>query len=263
MSQAPVVVIKKVKKARHGGGHGSSSWKVAYADFVTAMMAFFLLLWLISMVAPEKRAQVSQYFKEYQLFDRSGSSIMDYHTPALPGMGATAPAGQPTVAQTLGIHGEDQSAEFIETLRREIEERLAEVQDQILIETFDQGVRIEVMDKESRPMFPLGSAALTPAGHRVLEVIARILSEGDRPVALEGHTDSRIYTSGPYSNWELSTERVSAARLVLENNGLRPERLVRVSGFAATAPLIPQDPADPRNRRISILIYNPRTAAPS
>ena len=260
MSETPVIIIKKVKKPRHGGGHGSSSWKVAYADFVTAMMAFFLLLWLISMVSPEKRVQVSHYFKEYKLFDQSGSSIRDFHAPA------ALPEADPhpdTPAQSDGQASDDNRERFIDQLRKEIQQRLGTVQDQILIQEFDQGVRIDVMDKDSLPMFPLASASLTTAGRRMLAVIARILSHDERSIALEGHTDARVYASGRYSNWALSTERASAARLVLEQNGLRPERLVRVSGFAATVPLMGQDALDPRNRRISILIYTPGATPPA
>jgi len=257
-----IIIIKKVKKGGHGGAHGGS-WKVAYADFVTAMMAFFLLMWLLAMVSPEKRAQVSSYFKEYQLFEKSGSSILDYHTPAPRPSAATPPATPATLARTIGEASAEERERYIEEIRREIQERLAEVQDQILIRGFDHGVRIEVMDKDSLPMFPLGSASMTAAGKRVMAVIARILSDNKRPIALEGHTDARVYTQGRYSNWELSTERASAARVLLEQNGLDPARLVRVAGFSATVPLIEQDALDPRNRRISILIYTQQPAAAS
>ena len=254
MSGSQIVIIKKVKKSGHGDSHGGS-WKVAYADFVTAMMAFFLLMWLISMVSPEKRAQVSNYFKEYNLFEESGSSIMDYHAPAPSLSVTTPPATPPTVVQTIDQANEEIRERYIEEIKREIEEKLGDIQDQILIRPFEHGVRIEVMDKDSLPMFPLGSALPTEAGRRVLGVIARILDDCNRPVALEGHTDSLHYSKGNYSNWELSTERASAARILLEQNGLDPARLIRVAGFAATVPLIAEDTLDPRNRRISILIY--------
>jgi flagellar motor protein MotB len=116
-------------------------------------------------------------------------------------------------------------------------------------------VAVCFFDMDSLPMFPLGSALPTEAGRRVLGVIARILDDGNRSVALEGHTDSLHYSKGNYSNWELSTERAAAARILLEQNGLDPARLIRVAGFAATVPLIAEDTLDPRNRRISILIY--------
>jgi flagellar motor protein MotB len=163
------VIIKKVKKVVHGGGHGGSNWKVAYADFVTALMAFFLLLWLISMVSPEKRARVAQYFNTFSLFDKSGASILQNRNQA---------------------------------------------------------------------------------------VVARTLARAKHPIAIEGHTDARVYSSMHYSNWELSTERASAARIVLEEDGLPPGLLLSVVGYAATQPLIRNDPMDPRNRRISIMVYN-------
>jgi chemotaxis protein MotB len=256
MGESKTVVIKKVKKVMHGGHHGGS-WKVAYADFVTAMMAFFLLLWLVTMASPEKRARVSQYFKEFSLFEKGGTSVMDYTAPA--NIQIANPEGQRGASSPNDAENSQTTAifqeKFIESLQHEIESKLADVKDQILIQTFEKGVRVEVVDRYGSAMFPLSSTDLTPAGSKILGVIARTLMDGDHPIAIEGHTDARVFSSTKYSNWELSTARASAARLELEKGGLPPSRLIRVSGFASTEPLIRDDPLDPRNRRISILVF--------
>ena len=250
------IIIKKVKKVVHGGAHGGS-WKVAYADFVTAMMAFFLLMWLISMVSPDKKAQVSLYFKHYNLFEKSGASIMDYEEPVkiqIANKDGKQNSGEARDYNT-DKEGEGFQARFMESLRQEIAAKLADVQDQIIIRAFENGVRVEVVDKEGSPMFPLSSALMTERGSKILEVIAQTLKTDDHPIAVEGHTDARVFASSDYSNWELSTARASAARLELERAGLPSVRLMRVSGFASTQPLIKDDPLDPRNRRISILVF--------
>jgi chemotaxis protein MotB len=272
------IIIKKVKKGGHGGHHGGS-WKVAYADFVTAMMAFFLLLWLTSMVAPEKRARVSHYFKHFSIFDKSGSTMLDLSKGEV----------KVTVVESEGIKDESKppppeekskevteepredastrisSEEFMEKLRREVETKLADVKDQITVDVFEGGVRIEIVDKDGNPMFPSGSAEMSGDGRKILKVITENLKDNDSKIAIEGHTDARQTTSSRYSNWELSTERASAARKELERDGLNPDRLIRVAGYAATEPLVKKNPLDPRNRRISILLfykYGPRELLP-
>lgn len=246
------IIIKKVKKKGHEGHHGGS-WKVAYADFVTAMMAFFLLLWLISMVAPEKRARISEYFRTFSLFEKSGSSmLLESH-----GQIVGDPSGE--VARFgKDVNRADAGALAAETLKeilkREIEKKLSDVKDQIMVDIFEGGVRIQIVDKEGKPMFPLASAEPTPDAKRILQVIAENIKDIDKKIAIEGHTDALSYSTNRYTNWELSTERASSARKELENNGLNPDMLTRVAGYAATDPLIKDDPHDPRNRRISIIL---------
>lgn len=274
MEKQNTVIIKKIRKKSHAGGHGGS-WKVAYADFVTAMMAFFLLLWLITMVAPEKRARVSNYFKEFSIFEKSGTSFLDLNkqnvisltgNDSLDSPEEREPAPEkeqegdpPTPQEKPAV---DNREPLDERLRREVEAKLADIKDQIIIETFEGGVRIEIMDKDGNPMFPLSSAELTANGRKVLAVIADSIKDSDSKVALEGHTDARSYPSSNYSNWELSTERASAARKELERNGLLPRNLIRVAGYAATEPLIRENPFDPRNRRISILLFDNKLSTP-
>ncbi|MDA8168222.1 MAG: OmpA family protein [Nitrospiraceae bacterium] len=249
------VIIKKIKKGHHDEFHGGS-WKVAYADFVTAMMAFFLLLWLITMISPEKRARVADYFKNFSIFQQSGSSFMDKSTQMFDESGASASKVDYELTKNFG-----QSPEvFKAVMKKAIEEKLNDVKDQIMVDVFEGGVRIQLMDKEGRPMFEVGSANPTPLALRILQVITDTIKDMPNPVAIEGHTDALAYKTVNYSNWELSTERALAARKVLEKDGLGHSRISRIAGYADTVPLIKNDKFDPRNRRISIiLMYGPKS----
>ena len=252
------VIIKKVSRKGHGGGHGGA-WKVAYADFVTAMMAFFLLMWLLAMVSPEKRAGVSYYFKHFNVFDKAGLSFVETKiTPKVSLMDDQA-IGKPELS--LQIEEEEQRAlqsseALSEYLKKEIESKLNDFKDQIIIDTYEGAVRVEILDKEAGTMFPLGSAEISANGKRILKTISPAIIGSNRKIAIEGHTDALTYAApSKYSNWELSTERASVARKELERDGLPPEMLIRVTGYAATEPLNKSNLYDPRNRRISILMF--------
>jgi len=147
--------------------------------------------------------------------------------------------------------------EFKETLKNAIEGKLGDIEDQILVDIFEGGVRIQLVDKEGKAMFDLGSSKPTPIALRILQVIGDNIKSMPNPLAVEGHTDSLTYSSASYSNWELSTERALASRKELERYGLDPNRLIRVAGYADTVPLIKENTKDPRNRRISIILMFP------
>ena len=258
-----VIIIKKVKKSAHSAPHGGS-WKVAYADFVTAMMAFFLLLWLITMVAPEKRARVANYFKHFSMFDKSGDTFLDLEKTTVAGvmfgedkLGSPDEPGRES-DRGNGNEGMTPEKQFQQELEKKIEQELGDTKDQVMVRAFEGGVRIELIDAAGSPMFTKGRPELTPEGKKVLKVIGENLITSGSKVALEGHTDAFTFPSKEQSNWELSTERASAARKELEHDGLPPERLLRVAGFADTEPLIKDDAYDARNRRISIVVYGPR-----
>lgn len=248
------VIIKKIKKVS-GEGHHGGSWKVAYADFVTAMMAFFLLMWLVTMVSPEKRARIADYFKHFSLFEQSGSSFLEDTSEIMKESAGEAPQ----VPQELGKAGVDlmSKEDLREKLKKEIEEKLAALKDQIIVDIFEGGVRIQIVDKEGNSMFERGSANLSPNAKRILGVVAENIKDLNNKVAIEGHTDAISYSSNKYTNWELSTDRASSARKELENNGLSPDKLARVAGYAATEPLVKDNPNDPKNRRISIILLYP------
>lgn len=249
------LIIKKIKKVS-GEGHHGGSWKVAYADFVTAMMAFFLLLWLITMVSPEKRAKVAAYFKHFSIFEQGGSSFMEKSSEVF------SEAGESSKKIPYEMFGQGTPSikpeEFKEAIKRAIEDKLSDIRDQVIVDIFEGGVRIQLVDKEGKPMFDLGSSTPTPIAKRILQVIGDNIKSLSNPVAVEGHTDSLTYKSSSYSNWELSTERALTARKELERYGLDPSRITRVAGYADTVPFIKEDPKDPRNRRISIILMFPQ-----
>ncbi|MGQ9811898.1 MAG: flagellar motor protein MotB [Dissulfurimicrobium sp.] len=256
------IIIKKIKKVS-GGGHHGGSWKVAYADFVTAMMAFFLLLWLVTMVSPEKRPQVAAYFKYFSIFDASGTSFLDKQAAILIQPGQSEEKIEPELEGSKAVlslkEGEATDPEkFQKMIKQAIENRLGDIKDQIIVDTFKDGVRIQLVDKEGKPMFDVGSAEPTPLALRILKVIAENIKSTTNPISIEGYTDSLAYKTSNYSNWELSTERALTTRKIIEQMGIDPSRLKNITGYADTVPLVPDNPKDPRNRRISILLYFPR-----
>lgn len=248
------IIIKKIKKS-HGGAHGGS-WKVAYADFVTAMMAFFLLLWLLSMVSEEKKAVMSDYFTRFNLFDKTGQSFtMDSSKIGL------IPGKQ---SKDIEIFMRDPTNPEEEELKKEalakevkkaVQEKLKEGKDQVLVDAFEGGVRIQIVDKDATPMFPLGSAVPNPRAKEILRVVAETLKNSSSKIAVEGHTDSTPFRGGgQITNWELSTGRASAARIELEKCGIPSSKIARVVGYADTELLIKDNPMDARNRRMSIIV---------
>lgn len=237
------VIVKKIKKgeeAHHGG-----SWKVAYADFTTAMMAFFLLLWLLTMLEPAKRAAIADYFKNFNLF-QSGQSFMQQPSAIQQEM---KPASEETQVPV-----ENPAERFKEQMKKAVEEKLKELKDHIMIDTVEGGVRIQIVDLEGEPMFPLASSEPTEKAKRILSVISENIKNEPARIAVEGHTDAIPFKRGNITNWELSTQRASSARREIENNGVPATKIARVVGYADTLPLIKDDPKDPRNRRISIIL---------
>jgi chemotaxis protein MotB len=247
------IIIKKVRKQYGEGSHGGS-WKVAYADFVTAMMAFFLLLWLITMVSPEKRAKVSTYFKHFSLFEKAGSSFMENTSQIFSETGE----GYKKIPKELQGSFNTKPQDLKESIKKAIENKLSDIKNQVLVDIFEGGVRIQLVDNEGNPMFDLGATTPTSTAVRILQVIGDNIKTLPNPVAIEGHTDSLAYSGSAYSNWELSTERALTTRKFLEKYGLDPGRLARVAGYADTMPLVREDGRDPRNRRISIILLFPQ-----
>ncbi len=243
------IIIKKVKKTHEEEEHGGQ-WKVAYADFVTAMMAFFMLLWLITMIAPEKRARVAAYFKYFTIYDKTGQSFMEKSSEIFDEAGESAKKIPREWVKEYNVT----PAQFTERIKATIESKLSDIKDQVLVDTYDGGVRIQLVDKEGKNMFDLGSSQPTPLALRIMQAIGDTIRGMPNPVSIEGHTDSLAYQSSHYSNWDLSTERALAARRTLERTGLSPERIVKIAGYADTVPLIQGDKRDPRNRRISIIL---------
>ncbi len=251
------IIIKKVKK-KHGEGHHGGSWKVAYADFVTAMMAFFLLLWLLSMVSEDKRIAMAEYFKSFSLFKESGKTF------------------QPGSAFVITDHikkAELKPEDVAMKLKKAMAKKGAgpgsaqgqadALNDQVRVDAVEGGVRIQIVDKEGSPMFQLGSAEPTEKAKEILASVAEVIRDQDARIAIEGHTDAAPFRGDQITNWELSTNRASAARRMLETNGLDPTRVARVVGYADTDLLVKENPKDAQNRRISIILLQPRDGTAS
>jgi chemotaxis protein MotB len=257
--EQPPIVVKKIKKG-HGGHHGGA-WKVAYADFVTAMMALFLLLWILATANPSTKAAVAQYFRDPGVFETS-----------------TGGGGNNPVAQFFGEAGILDAKTGIlpenpiQGLKDKIEEELKqlkeypEIKDQIMIKVTAEGLLIELIDKDGkdRAFFDLSSAELKPALLHVLGKIVQQIAPLPHKIAVGGHTDARPFRNNSfYSNWELSSARALNARRAMEEAGLPPARVERVVGYADSTPLIEGDPLNPANRRISILVLHSQSATPA
>ncbi|RJQ52166.1 MAG: hypothetical protein C4526_08720 [Nitrospiraceae bacterium] len=219
------------------------------------MMAFFLLMWLLNMTSEEKRARLSQYFRHFSIYDQSGSSFMDKSSEMFNESGES---NQKTVRESYETSVSNLK-EMEEELKAGLMKQLGDARDQVIVDTVEGGVRIQMTDKEGSLMFDRGSNRMTPKAREILHVIYNNIKDLPNKLAIEGHTDSLQYAGTRYSNWELSTERASSARRELEANGLNAGRIERVSGFADKDPLIAENPEDPRNRRISIILKVPET----
>jgi chemotaxis protein MotB len=253
MDDQQPIIIRKVKK-RHNGSHHGGSWKVAYADFVTAMMAFFLLLWLLSMVSPEKRIAVAEYFKSFSVMKETGSSFMTGSSQILDKAGG----GANSVQDFKNRRAKFSSKELELRLKTAIDMNLQTIKDQVYINIVDGGLKIQIVDKEGSLMFPLGSAEPTPKAKEILKIVSENIKGNNSKIVVEGHTDAAPFKSAQTTNWELSTSRASAARRELENNSIDPGRIAKVVGYADQDLFIPQNPMDARNRRISIIVLQPK-----
>lgn len=246
MEEQPIIIIKRVRKG-HGGHHGGA-WKVAYADFVTAMMALFLVLWIVAMLSAETRNAVAEYFRSYSMvegeFALGGEKIS--HMP-----------GEVILLQEQagGVQGgQAWQRRLEENIKRELETKLAEAMDQVFMRVISGGVRIEIVERSGKAMFGLGEARLLPHGEKLLQIISEELKKLPYPVWIEGHTDAHPYRKGSYTNWELSVDRANAVRKELASTGIPGDRIMKVIGYAATDPIVRDDPYSPLNRRVSIVV---------
>jgi chemotaxis protein MotB len=235
--QQPIIIIKKV--SGHGGHHGGA-WKVAYADFVTAMMAFFLVMWLVGQ-SPEVKSSVAGYFRDPGIFDQQKSN------------GPIA-GGEPAIEPPNELQALTAAAAQIESRLAEAE-GLTGLRDQIELSVTPEGLRVELVEQEGSSFFNSGSSQLLGQSERVLSIIAAELAKLSNHVVVEGHTDQTPYVDGSkYGNWELSSERANAARRSMEAGGLQPGQIQSVRGLADKEPRLPEAPTDPRNRRVSIIV---------
>jgi chemotaxis protein MotB len=259
--QQPVIIIKK-KKGGHAAHHGGA-WKVAYADFVTAMMAFFLVMWLVAQ-SKDVKANIAGYFRDPGLFDyqKSNGLLPSGGAPGVSPGKPSEPSAQPDQAAVLKERALlAQAADHIREGLVKVPE-FKTLRDQIEFTVTTEGLRIELVERSGSSFFDSGSAVLRGESVRMLNVIAGELGKLSNDVVLEGHTDSRKYSTGEgYGNWELSSDRANAARRVMVGHGLGPAQLRTVRGFADTQLHIVTDPLDPRNRRISIVVRSQAAAS--
>jgi chemotaxis protein MotB len=297
-----IVIVKRYK--RGAAGHHGGAWKVAYADFVTAMMAFFLVMWLVTAVSKDQRAAIFDYFKNPSM--ESGKSVKAAPGMAGPGGASTSPINlrggldaprsmqsprpgvgapiepitppktqpdNPSIAPAQDALKSDddlaaarkavQAAERqqLESLMDELKKAIDESQalepfkDQLLLDITPEGLRIQIVDKQNRPMFDMGSTHLKPYTVAILGELARYLNSVPNHLSLTGHTDATPYVDGSgRTNWDLSADRANAARRALEAAGLATDKTARVVGLSSAVLFDKQDPRNPVNRRISIIV---------
>jgi len=268
LEDQPIIIKrKKVVAAGHHGG----SWKVAFADFATAMMAFFLVLWLTATATPEQKRAVEGYFKDPVGYTEGGSP----NPVDLGGSASVVDESSDDVADS-NIQIQDQVVEeMAQTLEQQKMERLfqdlkdrieqnktlQEFKDQLLIDITSEGLRIQIVDRSQRPMFDSGRAELKYYSQDILFELAKTLSTVDNKLSLTGHTDSTPFSGRPgYTNWELSADRANTARRALVAGGVAGRQIGRVVGLSDSVLFNKGDPQAPVNRRISIIVMNKKAA---
>jgi chemotaxis protein MotB len=276
--QKAPIIVKRIKKV--AGGHHGGAWKIAYADFVTAMMAFFLLMWLLGSTAKGDLEGIAEYFKTPLKVAMQGGSGSGDSSSVIKGGGQdlTRTAGQVKKGQTTAekksynlkaakAELERLEAERLKLLKQRLETAidanptLKQFKRQLLIDITSEGLRIQIVDEQNRPMFNLASADLQPYTRIILREIGSVLNDVRNRVSLSGHTDASAYANGGrgYSNWELSADRANASRRELIAGGMDEAKMLRVVGLASSVPFNQAAPNDPVNRRISIIVMNKRT----
>ncbi|MCW2002486.1 chemotaxis protein MotB [Xanthomonas arboricola] len=269
------VIIRRVKKVQ-GGGHHGGAWKVAFADFVTAMMAFFLVLWLMAATTKEQRAAISEYFRN--------PSPLSGKSPA-PSPGMNGPGGASTSMIKLGgtadmakgqkdemgrkrdnaadtdVDSRAKDKKRLEALMQDLKEAIDKSQalepfkDQLLLDLTPDGLRIQIVDKQNRPMFDIGRDQLKPYTVDILRELSNFINQVPNHISITGHTDTTAYSSDAgYTNWELSADRANAARRALVGGGMADAKVTRVVGLSSSVLFDKTNPQNPINRRISIVV---------
>jgi chemotaxis protein MotB len=269
------IIIKKIKKGGHG--HHGGAWKIAYADFVTAMMAFFLLMWLLGSTTKGDLRGIADYFNTPLQVAMAGGSGSGDSSSVLRGGGEdlTRAVGQVKrgnndgekktyTVKAMAADMQRIADEEAKLIKKRIEQslernpRLRDVKNQVKMDVTSDGLRIQIVDDKNRPMFDSGSTVVKPYMRELLNEIAKVLNDVDSRITLSGHTDSSPFSGGErgYSNWELSADRANASRRELVAGGIAENKILRVVGLAAIVPYEPANPDAPVNRRISIVVMN-------
>ncbi|WP_339458985.1 flagellar motor protein MotB [Pseudomonas sp. EA_105y_Pfl2_R69] len=266
------IIVKRVKKV--AGGHHGGAWKIAFADFATAMMAFFLVMWLMSVATPEQKKLISGYFKDPIGFSESASPyVIDLGGSPTPAPDRTLNQQEQDPADAVDAADAEVDLEQAESIAEEVERERLELllqelqnkvdenpqlqrfKDQILFEITQDGLRIQIMDAENRPMFASGSARLQPYFEDILLALTDTIAAVPNKISISGHTDAKPFVGrGDFGNWELSADRANAARRVLIAGGYDETQVARVVGYASSALFDRDDPLNPVNRRIDIVV---------
>ncbi|MCA8901824.1 MAG: OmpA family protein [Hyphomonas sp.] len=279
---ANITIIKR-KKVVKGDGHHGGAWKVAYADFVTAMMAFFLLMWLLNATTEDQRKGIADYFNPTIPISRisgggsdglNGSSIMTEDTYVRMGTGAsrdtsvaqphtrnpsdhpeTEPLAPDDALSKASAEASEDIAEELRSMKESLEDDGRQLSEHLVIKMSSEGIVLEITDSEHAPLFPVGSSDASMLLSDMLVRVAETFDTFENDIKIVGHTDNLSYRDGAaYDNWNLSSDRANAARKLLLQNGLAPSRIREVSGKADTDPLVTDNPSAAQNRRISITI---------
>ena len=291
---APTIIIKRVKKGGHAGHHGGA-WKVAYADFVTAMMAFFLLMWLINTTSPEQKRGIADYFAPASVSQTtSGSggilggtglsdngpkndgatSVVSQLAPEAPpnptDQGKASKSGAAAANSTGATAAaakaeEDEFKSAAESLRQALQDmpELAELSKQVIVDVTPEGLRIQLVDQEGRSMFDQGSAKPNDRARLLLRAVSKVIGQLHNRITVSGHTSAVVGADARAANdWSLSASRADAARGVLQEAGVDADRIYQVSGKANSDPLYPDDPTLPGNRRIAITLLREKPVLP-
>lgn len=272
------IIVKRIKK--HGGGHHGGAWKIAYADFVTAMMAFFLLMWLLGSTAKGNLQGIAEYFQTPLKVAMSGGDGSGDSSSVIKGGGKdlSMREGQnrkgdiESPKKTYSLQAAEaalakEESERLQKLKGKIENliesnpALKQYKKQLLLDITTEGLRIQMVDEQNRPMFALARAELQPYTREILHEIGKALNEVSNKISLSGHTDATPYGLGEkgYSNWELSADRANASRRELIYGGMDEAKVMRVVGLSSSVLFDKDDPLNPINRRISIIVMNKKT----
>lgn len=274
LSQKPII-IKRIKKV--SGGHHGGAWKIAYADFVTAMMAFFLLMWLLGSTTQGDKEGIAEYFKTPLKIALAGGAGSGDSSSIIKGggedlsrrMGQIKRGDIEEIKRTINLEAAQAERQRLEleqfkNLKKRIEQvieanpSLKNFKQQLLLDITTDGLRIQIIDEKNRPMFSIGKADLQTYTKEILHEIGKMLNDVPNKISLSGHTDATPYPSGEksYSNWELSADRANASRRELIAGGMDANKVLRVVGLSSAVLFDKEDPFNPFNRRISIIVMN-------
>ena len=267
MSDRPIIIRRK-KAARHA--HHGGAWKIAFADFMTALMALFLVLWVLSNASNKDKEAIAEYFSTPLVIAMSKGDRSSSSTSAIPGGGPDArfSEGERALQAPRPSRFSEDERRHLEALKQRLDNavdhdpQLRELKQQIAIELSPEGLRVQLLDTDKRPMFELGSANVAPYLRKLLRTFAPVLNELPNRIQISGHTDSHPYPGGDtgYNNWDLSADRAKASRQELVAGGLDSDKLLRVSGMADRIRFHGAGPYDAANRRIEIIVLDNRVA---